>query len=153
MIAGFRSLSLSWAVQGGRRLPLRRIVEGVLILLLLVPLLLLLLPLLLLPALASASDCKHEDIRQLALDLDGISQVRFEVTSHDLRVDGVAADAAAPLRIRACASDADYLPQLVVESSRRGDTLVGNSSTVERRTLTPLILVRIQVPQPASFIR
>ena len=85
---------------------------------------LLALPLLLLPALASASDCKHEDIRQLALDLDGISQVRFEVTSHDLRVDGVAADAAAPLRIRACASDADYLPQLVVESNRRGDTLV-----------------------------
>jgi hypothetical protein len=26
--------------------------------------------------------------------------------------------------------------------------LLGNSSTVERRTLTPLILVRIQVPQP-----
>lgn len=82
------------------------------------------LPLLLLPGLAAASDCKHEDTRQLALDLDGISQVRFEVTSHDLRVDGVATEAAAPLRIRACASDPDYLPQLVVESSRRGDTLV-----------------------------
>jgi hypothetical protein len=26
--------------------------------------------------------------------------------------------------------------------------MLGNSSTVERRTLTPLILVRIQVPQP-----
>jgi hypothetical protein len=33
-------------------------------------------------------------------------------------------------------------------TDRRRDTLVGNSSTVERRTLTPLILVRIQVPQP-----
>ncbi len=34
--------------------------------------------------------------------------------------------------------------------SRVGFTtrLLGNSSTVERRTLTPLILVRIQVPQP-----
>ena len=85
---------------------------------------LLALPLLLLPGLAAASDCKHEDKRQLALDLDGISQVRFEVTSHDLRVDGVAAEAAAPLRIRACASDPDYLPQLVVETNRSGDTLV-----------------------------
>ena len=28
--------------------------------------------------------------------------------------------------------------------------LLGNSSMVERRTLTPLILVRIQVPQPIS---
>ncbi|WP_188662443.1 hypothetical protein [Arenimonas soli] len=85
---------------------------------------LLALPLLLLPGLAAASDCKHEENRQLALDLDGISQVRFEVTAHDLRVDGVAAEKAEPLRIRACASDPDYLPQLVVESSRRGDTLV-----------------------------
>lgn len=33
-------------------------------------------------------------------------------------------------------------------TDRASDTLVGNSSTVERRTLTPLILVRIQVPQP-----
>lgn len=36
MIAGFRNLSLSSAIEGGRRLPLRRIVEAVLILLLLV---------------------------------------------------------------------------------------------------------------------
>lgn len=28
--------------------------------------------------------------------------------------------------------------------------LLGNSSTVEQRTLTPSILVRIQVPQPTS---
>ncbi|GAB2653853.1 GIN domain-containing protein [Arenimonas aestuarii] len=82
------------------------------------------LPLLLLPGLAAAGDCKHEESRQLALDLDGISQVRFEVHAHDLRVEGVAADAVVPLRIRACASDPDYLPQLVVESSRSGDTLV-----------------------------
>ena len=31
------------------------------------------------------------------------------------------------------------------------DPLLGNSSTVERRTLTPLILVRIQVPQPKTL--
>jgi hypothetical protein len=29
--------------------------------------------------------------------------------------------------------------------------LVGDSSTVEQRTLTPLILVRIQVPQPIDI--
>ncbi len=85
---------------------------------------LLALPLLLLPGLVAASDCKHEDNRQLPLDLEGISLVRFEVTSHDLRVDGVADDTTAPLRIRACASDPDYLPQLVVESNRSGETLV-----------------------------
>lgn len=34
--------------------------------------------------------------------------------------------------------------------AQRCDPLLGNSSTVERRTLTPLILVRIQVPQPIS---
>ncbi len=33
------------------------------------------------------------------------------------------------------------------------DPLLGNSSTVERRTLTPLILVRIQVPQPITSQR
>ena len=35
--------------------------------------------------------------------------------------------------------------------AQRCDPLLGNSSTVERRTLTPLILVRIQVPQPISL--
>ena len=31
--------------------------------------------------------------------------------------------------------------------------LFGDSSTVEQRTLTPLILVRIQVPEPSNFTR
>lgn len=84
---------------------------------------LLALPLLLLPGLAAADSCKHAQDRELALDLDGVSLVRFEVNSHDLRLDGVAAEAVAPLKIRACASDPDYLPQLVVEASRSGDTL------------------------------
>src|SRR5690606_7031127 len=39
---------------------------------------------------------------------------------------------------------ADGRPRPAVPSARR----LGNSSMVEQRTLTPLILVRIQVPQP-----
>ncbi|WP_374604033.1 GIN domain-containing protein [Arenimonas sp.] len=85
---------------------------------------LLALPLLLVSGLATASDCKHEEIREIAPDLDGIRLVRFEVASHDLRVDGVAGDAATSMRVRACASDPDYLPQLAVETSRSGDTLL-----------------------------
>lgn len=88
------------------------------------------LPLLLLPGLAAASDCKHAENRELALDLDGVSLVHFEVNSHDLRLDGVADGSQAPLQIRACASDTDYLPQLVVEASRAGDTL---RVVIERR--------------------
>lgn len=88
------------------------------------------LPLLLLPGLALADNCKHEDTRQLALDLDGVERVQFEVNSHDLRLDGVANDAATPLQIRACASDPDYLPQLVVEAHRTGGTL---HVVIERR--------------------
>lgn len=86
--------------------------------------------LLLLPGLAHANDCKHEDKRQLALDLDGVSLVRFEVNSHDLRIDGVPDASVAPLQIRACASDPDYLSQLVVEASRSGSTL---RVTIERQ--------------------
>lgn len=37
--------------------------------------------------------------------------------------------------------------------AQRCGPLLGNSSTVERRTLTPLILVRIQVPQPFSLLQ
>ncbi len=85
---------------------------------------LLTLPLLLVSGLATASDCKHEDNRELTPDLDGIRLVRFEVTSHDLRVDGVAGDAATSMRVRACASDPDYLPQLVTDTRRSGDTLL-----------------------------
>ena len=55
-----------------------------------------------------------------------------------------------------------YQPALSMQSPRRTphrlppyrrampDPLLGNSSTVEQRTLTPSILVRIQVPQPNS---
>ncbi|PRH82105.1 hypothetical protein [Arenimonas caeni] len=90
-----------------------------------------LIPLLLLaPALASADDCKHEDRRQLAPSLEGVATVRFEVNSHDLRLAGGTDDAPARLDVRACASDPDYLDQLVVETRRQGDTLV---VSIERR--------------------
>ena len=36
--------------------------------------------------------------------------------------------------------------------SLRAEAVLGDSSTVEQRTLTPLILVRIQVPQPTSLV-
>ena len=86
--------------------------------------------LLLAPALASAEDCKHEDRRLLEPSLEGVSTVRFEVNSHDLHLAGGADGAPASLEVRACASDADYLPQLVVATRREGDTLV---VTLERQ--------------------
>ena len=91
---------------------------------------LLALPLLLAPALAAASDCKHEDRRLIEPSLEGVATVRFEVNSHDLHLAGGADGAPAQLDVRACASNPDYLPQLVVDTRRDGDTLV---VTLERR--------------------
>ena len=79
--------------------------------------------LLLAPALAAADECKHEDRRLLEPSLDGVAKVRFEVNSHDLVLRG-GDGAGARLDVRACASDPDYLPQLVVDARRDGDTLV-----------------------------
>ncbi|MBW8312838.1 MAG: hypothetical protein K0M64_12510 [Rhizobium sp.] len=78
---------------------------------------------LLLPAAASAADCEFNEPRSLALDLDGVRVVRFEVNQNDLRL-GAAAGGTASLTARACASDPDYFPQLVLEQRRSGDTLV-----------------------------
>lgn len=86
--------------------------------------------LLLVPALASADNCEHQDLRLLEPSLEGVATVRFEVNSHDLRLAGGGDDAPARLEIRACASDADYLQQLVVETHREGDALV---VVIERR--------------------
>lgn len=80
--------------------------------------------LLLAPALASADDCKHEERRSLEPALEGVATVRFEVNSHELVLRAGAEGTPARLAIRACASDADYLPQLVVATRRDGDTLV-----------------------------
>ena len=84
---------------------------------------------LLLPALASADDCEFSDTRQLTPELQGVRQVRFEVNSHDLRL-GPSGNAAPRIGVRACASDADILTELVVEQRRDGDTLV---VLIERR--------------------
>ena len=85
--------------------------------------------LLLAPAFAAADECKHEDRRLLEPSLEGVAKVRFEVNSHDLVLRG-GDGAGARLDVRACASDPDYLPQLVVDARRDGDTLV---VAIERR--------------------
>lgn len=77
---------------------------------------------LLLPAAASAADCEFNEPRSLALDLDGVRVVRFEVNQNDLRLG--ATTGTAGLTARACASDPDYFPQLVLEQRRSGDTLL-----------------------------
>src|SRR5579872_967702 len=51
-------------------------------------------------------------------------------------------------RPRCLGAPADPSAQRLIACEAR---LLGDSSTVEQRTLTPLILVRIQVPQPTTF--
>jgi hypothetical protein len=48
----------------------------------------------------------------------------------------------------------DYAPacQSLYFSRLFAGSGVGDSSTVEQRTLTPLVMVRIQVPQPSNFV-
>ncbi len=80
--------------------------------------------LLLLPLAAFARDgCEHSRPLDLALDLDGIDTVVFEVGPHDLTLDA-AADAASRLQGRACASSEARLDQLSVTQQRIGDHLV-----------------------------
>lgn len=77
---------------------------------------------LLLPASAFATNCEFNEPRSLALDLEGVRLVRFEVNQNDLRLGATTGDAG--LTARACASDPDYFPQLVLEQRRSGDTLL-----------------------------
>ncbi|MBY4595087.1 hypothetical protein K3217_05975 [bacterium BD-1] len=77
---------------------------------------------LLLPASAFATDCEFNEPRSLALDLEGVRIVRFEVNQNDLRLG--ATTGAGGLTARACASDPEYFPQLVLEQRRSGDTLL-----------------------------
>lgn len=77
---------------------------------------------LLLPASAFATNCEFNEPRSLALDLEGVRLVRFEVNQNDLRLGATTGDAS--LTARACASDPDYFPQLVLEQRRSGDTLL-----------------------------
>lgn len=83
-----------------------------------------LLGLLLIPAAAFAQgkDCQHADNRQLNLDLNGIKSVVFDVGQHKLRLDGTPGSSGS-LQGRACASNREWLSQLVVEQKRSGDQL------------------------------
>lgn len=80
--------------------------------------------LLLLPlsALASDAPCKFTENRELALDVGNAKTLVLEVNQHDLRVS--ASPGAGRLTGRACASTAQWLPQLTLTQQRSGDTLV-----------------------------
>jgi len=78
-----------------------------------------------LPFAAQAEDspqCRHSQPRDLALQLDGVRTVRFEIGNSRLRVEG-AARPDATLRGRACASTEAMLASLVLEQQRSGETL------------------------------
>lgn len=78
-----------------------------------------------LPLAAQAEDdskCRHSQPRDLALQLEGVRTVRFEIGSNKLRVDG-AERPDATLRGRACASSEAMLASLVLEQQRSGETL------------------------------
>ncbi len=78
-----------------------------------------------LPLAAAAQDgpqCRHSQPRELALQLDGIRTVRFDIGNSKLRVDG-AAQPDPTLRGRACASNESALAALVLDQKREGDTL------------------------------
>jgi len=80
--------------------------------------------LLLLPltALADEPQCKFNAPRDLKLDVAGAKAVVFEVNQHDLVLQ--AGPGAAQLSGRACASNADWLPELTVTQEKVGDKLV-----------------------------
>ena len=91
--------------------------------------------LLVLPVVAQANDnpqCRHSQPRDLALQLDGIRTVRFEIGNSKLRVEG-AASPDATLRGRACASSEAALASLRLDQQRSGDTL---TVTLRRETTT-----------------
>ncbi|HST43924.1 MAG TPA: hypothetical protein VLK29_01740 [Luteimonas sp.] len=86
----------------------------------------------LLPLSAFAADrCAHAAPRTLALDLDGVRTVVFEIGNSALRLDA-ARGGGAGVTGRACASDADLLPQLRLTQARSGDRLVVRAERSER---------------------
>ncbi|VXB61646.1 conserved exported hypothetical protein [Luteimonas sp. 9C] len=77
------------------------------------------------PLAAQAEDgpqCRHSQPRDLALQLDGVRTVRFEIGNSRLRIEG-AERPDATLRGRACASSDAMLASLVLEQAREGETL------------------------------
>lgn len=78
-----------------------------------------------LPLAAQADDdakCRHTRPHELALQLDGVRTVRFEIGASKLRIDGVASPDAT-LRGRACASSEGLLQRMVLDQAKSGDTL------------------------------
>jgi hypothetical protein len=75
------------------------------------------------PAWASDRYCKHEQPRQLTLDIGDARTVVFEVGPHDLTVES-RRGASAAMNGRACSSHADRLANLKVEQRRAGDKLI-----------------------------
>ena len=75
-----------------------------------------------LPLPALASDCAHVRDIDLALDLDGIETIAFEVNSHDLQV-RVGPGPGFALEGRACASSEAGLGETRVVQERKGSTL------------------------------
>lgn len=80
--------------------------------------------LLLLPlsALANDAPCKFTERRDLALQLGDAKTLVLEVNQHDLRVTAAAGTGA--LSGRACASKAEWLPQLTLTQRREADKLI-----------------------------
>ncbi|WP_372014275.1 DUF4097 family beta strand repeat-containing protein [Pseudoxanthomonas sp. 10H] len=78
----------------------------------------------LVPASALADDhCTHSAPRQLQLDLAGVKKVRVETRQFDVALRAAPGPTHA-LQGRACASKAQWLPDLTVTQERKGDTLV-----------------------------
>ncbi|MBO9715577.1 MAG: hypothetical protein J7507_01915 [Pseudoxanthomonas sp.] len=78
----------------------------------------------LVPVAALADDhCTHSAPRQLQLDLAGVKKVRVETNQFDIDLRATT-DASHSVQGRACASKAQWLPDLTVTQERKGDTLV-----------------------------
>lgn len=71
----------------------------------------------------SAGRCAHEAPKTLALDLDGVKTVAFEIGAQALTL-RPAAHSAAAVTSRACASSPAMLQQLSFGQRREGDTLI-----------------------------
>ena len=81
--------------------------------------------LLLLPtaAFAATPECKHSQPRNLALDLDGVKTIVFDLGQHELLVES-SAGANPSLQGKACASDEKRLPDLQLTQEKKGDKLL-----------------------------
>jgi hypothetical protein len=80
--------------------------------------------LLIAPVVALADDhCDHTAPRQLQLDLAGVKKVRVETNQFDIDLRATR-EASHSVQGRACASKAQWLPDLTLTQERKGDTLV-----------------------------